>query len=208
MTWVRRIVVVANVIAICLILSFAPKNKSTFSLWNKETPAAFDTAQRVWVAYKRTVYVNPNTRVPNVKGDMLTFMRAMARAESNNNPTIVNSSGHLGKYQFNIRTLRSLGIDVPVDSFLNNEYLQDSAMVLNIRRNYRTLRGVIREFDGTWVDGIKITTSGILAGAHLMGPGGVLSFFYPDQYGHDLADNNGTHITQYMSKFSNYRVSL
>lgn len=156
----------------------------------------------------RTVYVNPKyVAGTRIQGDMGKYLKAIARAEGGHLKA-VNQYGYMGKYQFGAKTLAGLGIHVSRDSFLANERLQDSAMILNLRANRRILGRVIREYNGTWKDGIYITTSGILAGAHLVGAGGVLAYFYPEDYSHRTGDANGTQIVDYLGKFSGYRVSL
>lgn len=148
------------------------------------------------------VYIQP------YNGNLKSYMDAVAKSESNGRIDIVNEIGMLGKYQFSPRTLKALGIDVSKEDFLLNEYLQDSAMVLNLIRNDSILKNVIEEFDGTWKDGIYLTKSGILAGAHLVGPYGVLTYFYPEEYNHIIQDSKGVHVTRYMEKFGNYKLNL
>ena len=148
-------------------------------------------------------FTNKDYIGPDINED---FMNAIAETESGNRTTIVNHKGYLGKYQFGPATLKTLGIEVSRDSFLNDEQLQDYAMRMNIRRNYMRLKNLIAQFNGTYKDGVRITTAGILAGAHLTGPGGVLSFFYPDEYHYDTTDANGIGVLDYMRMFENYDV--
>jgi hypothetical protein len=57
------------------------------------------------------------------------------------------------------------------------------------------------------MDGILITESGILAAAHLAGPGSVKR--YLRTYGaFDVSDTFGTDIPSYMYKFSGYDMSF
>ena len=148
------------------------------------------------------------------KGDLYVFMYNVASRESNNNDTVVNRYGYMGKYQFGQRTLWSLGKSFQVSrkEFLGNVALQDSAMVAYLRENRTTIQDVIVQFDGRWYNGVYITESGLLAGAHLVGPHGVRAFFYPDYVisrngklvRPRTRDGNGTSVAEYISKFSGY----
>ena len=143
-----------------------------------------------------------------------TYLYEMARRESNNNAAVVNRLGFMGKYQFSPRTLWGLGVQFQVTQkeFLDNEELQDSAMVAYLRHNYNILRAVIEEYDGRTYNGIRMTTSGILAGAHLIGPYGIRYYFdrtYRIKRGNRwviprIQDSNGTHVEEYIERFSGY----
>lgn len=143
-----------------------------------------------------------------VQTDLDKFMHQMSMVESNNTLRAVNRFGMMGKYQFSPRTLKGLGIDVSKEEFLTNENLQDSAMVSLMKQNRRALRHIIQRYEGKIVNGVRITEAGILAGAHLVGPGGVLAFFYPEKYSHNTVDGNGVSVVYYMSKFANYEIEL
>jgi len=142
------------------------------------------------------------------RGSMSAFLTAIAKRESNNDPTKVNYLGMMGKYQFSHGTLKRLGYDVTREQFLNDSELQDTAMMDNLRYNYQHLYPIIRTYGNTWKDGIYITTAGILAGAHLVGIGGVKTFFYPDQYNYRTVDGNGVSVGDYIQQFAGYRISL
>lgn len=143
-----------------------------------------------------------------LRGDLKTFMNRMAKIESNNNPRATNRFGMLGKYQFHPLTLREIGIRTTRREFLNNEELQDSAMVKYMRANAYELRRVITRFEGKVHRGILVTKSGILAAAHLTGTMGVLTFFYPEKYRYRTRDANGATVQMYMRKFANYDIQL
>ena len=53
--------------------------------------------------------------------------------------------------------------------------------------------------------GIYITESGILAAAHLAGPGNVKKFF---RKGYEFKDGNGTKMTSYLERFSSYKLEF
>lgn len=145
---------------------------------------------------------------PRYQGSMRKFLDAMARSESNNISDTVNALGMMGKYQFSVSTLKRLGLNIDRETFLQNEALQDSAMMINLKYNFEHLYPIIRTYNRRWVNGVYVTTSGILAGAHLVGIGGVRTFFYPNLYRFRTVDANGTSVANYMMKFANYRISF
>jgi len=142
--------------------------------------------------------------VPRYKGDLYAFMKRLGTAEGLGSYATVSKRGYLGMYQFHPKTLAGIGINVSREEFLATPSLQDSAMVTYMRVNARGLSKIINEFSGTTHNGVYVTKAGILAGAHLVGMGGVLSFFYPEKYSHRTVDGNGVHVTQYMQKFAGY----
>lgn len=154
------------------------------------------------------------TRPPDLAGDLYVFMGVMAERESNNTPTVVNRYGYLGKYQFSPKTLWALGrrFKVSRDEFLGTEALQDSAMVVYLQDNRLTIQDLIVRFDGKWYRGIYITESGLLAGAHLVGPSGLRAWLDPTftitRNGRTIRprtyDGNGTRVQEYIAMFSGY----
>jgi len=142
---------------------------------------------------------------PQLGKSYLGFKEAVGFKESRGNYRIVNDFGYLGKYQFGLETLKLIGI-YNADQFLYNPELQEKAFLANAQRNKWVLRKDITRFEGKTVSGIKITESGILAAAHLAGPGSVKKFLR--SYGNDtFSDAFGTSIKSYMKKFSGYDTS-
>ncbi len=134
------------------------------------------------------------------------FKEALAFKESGGNYFSVNTYGYLGKYQFGKSTLRLIGVYAP-NRFLNNPALQEKAFVAYTSRNKWVLRRDIDRFVGRKFQGISITESGILAAAHLAGPGHVKR--YLRSYGKiGFKDGYGTSINSYMKKFSGYATSI
>lgn len=133
------------------------------------------------------------------------FLHALGMRESSNNYTVVNKWGYMGKYQFGKRTLKNLGYDVSRKEFLNSPYLQEQAMLDLLEHNKRILHSYIDIYEGTIVNGVKITESGILAAAHLGGPGNVKRYF---KKGKQFKDGNGTKLTSYLTRFSGYNLNL
>ena len=135
-----------------------------------------------------------------------TFLHEIGLRESSNNYHAVNQFGYLGKYQFGRKTLDALGYsNVTNRQFLENESLQEEAMYALLTHNRKVLRRQISKYVGTTVAGVYITESGLLAAAHLAGPGNVRKFL---RKGYEFKDGNGTKMTSYIVKFSNYRLEF
>ncbi len=118
----------------------------------------------------------------------------------------VNTLGYLGKYQFGKETLKMIGIYSP-NQFLKNPELQEKAFFANTKRNKWVLRKDIKRFEGKSIGGVKVTESGILAAAHLAGPGSVKKFLR--SYGSsNFSDAYGSSVKYYMKKFSGYDTSI
>ncbi|WGD34816.1 peptidoglycan-binding protein LysM [Olleya sp. YS] len=148
----------------------------------------------------------PESYSPHLGKTFTGFKEALGFKESQNDYFRVNQYGYLGKYQFGKSTLKVIGIHHP-NFFLNNPELQEKAFIANAQRNKWVLRRDIKRFNGKYVSGVKVTESGILAAAHLAGPGSVKKFLrsYGEQ---NFADANGATIKYYMKKFSGYDTSL
>ena len=90
---------------------------------------------------------------------------------------------------------------------MSNPELQEKAFIANAARNKWILRRDIKRFVGKRIDGVLITESGILAAAHLAGPGSVKK--YLRSYGAiGFTDAYGTNIRSYMRQFSGYDTSM
>jgi len=150
--------------------------------------------------------VKPNIFTPHLGKSFEGFKEALAFKESRGDYFTVNTLGYLGKYQFGSETLKLLGIYNP-NQFLYNPELQEKAFIANASRNKWVLRKDIQRFDGKHIGGVEITESGILAAAHLAGPGSVKKFLR--SYGsNNFADAYGTTVKHYMKKFSGYDTSV
>jgi hypothetical protein len=136
------------------------------------------------------------------------FLTQVARFESNNQYSKVSRSGMLGKYQFSIRTLRQLGYSGSADAFLEDEELQEYMMVRLLQENRTALGRAVTRHDGVWRDGVYISKSGLLAGAHLVGVGGVLSYLYPERFSYPTTDGNGVHVSEHIARFSGHVFAL
>jgi len=133
------------------------------------------------------------------------FLNAIGMRESSNRYDVVNGWGYMGKYQFGKRTLKNLGYDISKKEFLNSPHIQEMAMLDLLSHNKKILQSYINQYSGVVVDGTKITESGILAAAHLGGPGNVKRYF---KKGKQFKDGNGTKLTSYLTNFSGYKLNL
>jgi hypothetical protein len=142
---------------------------------------------------------------PTLGKSLVGFKEALGFKESGGDYFTVNTLGYLGKYQFGKETLKLIGIHNPVH-FLSNPELQEKAFIANAERNKWILRKDIKRFTGKVLNGTKITESGILAAAHLSGPGNVKK--YLRSYGEEgFSDAYGSSISYYIKKFSGYDTS-
>ena len=141
-------------------------------------------------------------------GELTLFLKHIGKIEGLGHYDIRGGykGKYLGLYQFHPTTLHTLGIEVSDDEFLGNPQLQDSAMVLYMKDNAKDLRGIIKKYNNTYYNGVFVTKSGILAGAHLVGSVGIMSFFYPERFQYRTVDGNGVHVSQYIKKFANYNL--
>ena len=132
------------------------------------------------------------------------YKEAIGFKESQNKYQKINTLGYIGKYQFGIETLKSIGINDSVH-FLNNPRLQEKAFVTLLSRNKFILQNYIDAYEGKIVSNIKITESGILAAAHLGGAGSVIKFFKSNGK-RFIKDQYGTSVRSYLKEFAGYEM--
>lgn len=142
---------------------------------------------------------------PYLGSSVIGFREALAFKESRGNYFVINTLGYLGKYQFGIGTLQLMGV-FNATKFLKNPELQEQAFETNLARNKWILRRDIPRFEGKKINGIEVTESGILAAAHLAGPGNVKKYLRSNG-AKDVADTYGSTITHYLKKFKGYDTS-
>lgn len=145
------------------------------------------------------------------------FIHDLGVRESNSNYEAKNNFGFMGRWQFGKPRLYDLGVSLdgwhPKDQpqkrniswteFKNDSLLQVLVMAKHVRDlKYRILKDPRGYKIGENVNGIEITLSGLIAGAHLKGIGGVKQFLE----GQDNEDAYGTKISEYIKKFSGYSL--
>lgn len=143
--------------------------------------------------------------IPHTGNQYLGFKEAVAFKESQGNYFVVNTLGYLGKYQFGKGTLEMIGIYNPT-AFLNDPKLQEKAFEANASRNKWILRRDIKRSVGKRINGVVVTESGILAAAHLAGPGSVKKYLRSGGK-QGFADAYGSTVKYYMKRFAGYDVS-
>src|SRR5699024_3767813 len=116
-----------------------------------------------------------HTGWPLLQKDYSGFKAAIGFKESQGHYHKINRFGYLGKYQFGVSTLAMIGVH-DSEAFLRDPQMQEAAFYAYTSRNKWVLQKDIDRFAGKTIAGVKITESGILAAAHLAGPGGVRKF--------------------------------
>ncbi|TYP72290.1 peptidoglycan-binding protein LysM [Aquimarina intermedia] len=142
---------------------------------------------------------------PNLGKSYIGFKEAVAFKESRGDYGVINQFGYLGKYQFGKGTLALIGIR-DTKKFLNSPELQEKAFYANSARNKWVLRRDIKWFVGRRMNGVEVTESGILAAAHLAGPGAVKEYLRSGGVS-GFEDAFGTTIRYYMKRFAGYDTS-
>ena len=184
-----------------LFVAFSPTPKSDFCQSN-----IANEGMNYNFVVKDFANLNKDKGFPFLENSYLAFKEALAFKESQGNYNSVNTLGYLGKFQFGVSTLELLGIYNPGD-FLANPPLQEKAFLANTKRNKWVLRRDIKRFVGKEINGTEVTESGILAAAHLAGPGNVKR--YLRSFGSvGFTDAYGSGILDYMRKFSGYDTSF
>ncbi|MCX6171218.1 MAG: peptidoglycan-binding protein LysM [Flavobacterium sp.] len=161
---------------------------------------------------KKLLYIFPsqnnidyvNLKIPFTGLYFIGYKEAIAHKESQSNYRKINSLGYLGKYQFGIQTLKTIGIKDSM-AFLNNPTLQEKAFITLLSKNKYELKAYINYFEGKLVDGVKITESGILAAAHLGGTGSVKRFLNSNGE-KKCKDDYGTSVRTYLRDFGGFET--
>ncbi len=162
------------------------------------------------------------------RGSYQDFLEALGNRESGGDYSRVNRHGYLGKYQMGEKALIEAGFyvddgshandwdgkwttaaagDVEVYSqtaFLNDPEAQELAVRRLAARNWDMIRAMhLHLYNGRNVGGVTLTVSGMLAGAHLVGIGGLRKFILD---GEDVADGNGMRVTDYIAALGGYET--
>ena len=148
-------------------------------------------------------YVNLN--IPFTGKFFIGFKEAVAFKESQGEYKKINSLGYMGKYQFGLETLKTIGIHDSL-AFLRSPKLQEKAFVALLSKNKWELKDEIEKFSGKIISGVRITESGILAAAHLGGAGSVKRFLNSNGE-RKCKDDYGTSIKSYMRDFGGYETA-
>ncbi len=190
-----------TVITVFLSSGFKPFNLETspWFLINEE-----DGTHYLFPSEEASEYTNLN--IPFTGNFFIGFKEAIGHRESESKYKKINSLGYLGKYQFGTETLKSVGVKSST-TFLNSPELQERAFIALLAKNKWELKREIEKYDGTVLNGIRITESGILAAAHLGGAGSVKKYFRHEGK-RNFRDAYGTSIRSYMKMFGGYDTSF
>ena len=155
------------------------------------------------------------------------FLDALGKRESGGNYKAFNKYGYAGKYQMGEAALIDAGYYkkqgkynndwtgtftgrdnvYSIQDFLNNPKAQENAQISYKKRQWLYLKAVgADKFLGKFINGYMITQSGLLAGAHLKGAGGVIEYLKSSGRANPK-DAFGTSVESYMKNFSGYDVS-
>lgn len=147
-----------------------------------------------------------NSEIPYTGTFFIGYKEAIGFKESQGKYRKINSLGYLGKYQFGVETLKSIGIHDSL-AFLNSPKMQEKAFIALLSKNKAILKGIIEKHQGTVLNGVHVTESGILAAAHLAGAGSVKKFFRYNGK-RNFKDAYGTSIKSYLTRFGGYDTSF
>ena len=175
---------------------YNPQNHNWFLIDKNEI------LEYVFPSLKPTDY--SHLKVPFTGRFFIGYKEAIAFKESQGKYKKINSLGYLGKYQFGLETLKTIGITDSL-AFINSPKMQEKAFVALLSKNKWELKDYIEKFDGKIVAGVKVTESGILAAAHLGGVGSVKRFLNTDGK-RKCKDDYGTSVQTYMRDFGNYET--
>ena len=147
-----------------------------------------------------------NSEIPFTGNLFIGYKEAIGFKESQGKYRKINSLGYLGKYQFGIETLKTIGVHNS-SAFLNSPKMQEKAFIALLSKNKWELRAIIERYEGSVMNGTLITESGILAAAHLAGVGSVKKYFrYKGK--RFIKDAYGTSLRSYMKAFGGYDTSF
>ena len=163
-----------------------------------------DGTHYLYPSQEQNDYTNLN--IPFTGNFFIGFKEAIAFKESQGKYKKINSLGYLGKYQFGTETLKTVGVHNS-SKFLNSPELQEKAFIALLAKNKWELRDEIEKYEGTILNGIRVTESGILAAAHLGGAGSVKKYF-KNNGKRFFRDAYGTSLRTYMKACGGYDTSF
>ena len=159
-----------------------------------------------YLVEEKPYLLSKSSTVPFIEKDFIGFREFLGFFESGSDYRKINRFGYLGKYQFGKGTLKIYGV-TDTNDFIYNPELQEKVFLMNIKRNKWILRREIKKYSNKSLGGLFITESGILAAAHLSGPGNVKKFLRNKGVtDFNKKDANGTSISDYIRIFKNYSL--
>ena len=179
---------------------FKPLNSEKYDWFHLDV---YDMTNYSLPSLKQNDYIN--RKVPFTGKFFVGYKEAIAFKESQGKYKKINEIGYMGKYQFGIETLKTIGIFDSL-SFLNSPKMQEKAFIALLAKNKWDLKNEIAEYEGDIVGGVRVTESGILAAAHLGGVGSVKRFLKSNG-AKKCRDQNGASVKSYMKDFGGYETS-
>ena len=165
------------------------------------------------------------------KNDSIAFLQDLGAQETKGikNPyACKNKYGYVGLYQMGEQAMADMGIYkkegkynndwtgifvqnkygiTSLWDYMNSPEKQDKLQIDYKKKNWGYIqRYGLDSYIGTTINGIKITASGLLAGAHLVGIGGLKKFLHSNGE-ENVTDATGTSISKYIAQFAGYDVS-
>lgn len=156
------------------------------------------------------------------------FYNDLGARESGGNYKAINRWGYVGKYQMGEAALVDTGYYnkksknynndwsgqftgkdgiYSLNDFLKNKQAQENAQYEFKKTQWKQLKNLgADKYIGKKINGNKITASGILAAAHLKGPGNVISYLKSNGI-NNSKDGFGTSVEDYIEHFSGYDIS-
>ena len=156
----------------------------------------------------------------------MDYFEALGQRESSGRYNVVNPYGYLGKYQMGEGALADAGYYKKAShnynndwsgqftgkdgvyskqDFLNNKIAQENAVRIYSNKVWDYIKDVATEYDGKTINGIPITQSGMLAGAHLVGQRDLKKYLLTN--GQNIkSDRNQVSVEEYLKRFANYPV--
>ena len=156
------------------------------------------------------------------ENDFEKFALAIRKRESSNNYQIVNVYGYMGAYQFGMARLCDLGYTerkagtsgyaqsafewragYSKEYFISNPDFQDRVFKQHCQDLIARIKKSFSGYLGKQINGTEITLSGLVAGAHLGGIGGVSGYLGGIVDSHDQL---GTSVSSYIKQFGGYNL--
>ena len=174
---------------------------------NKEVTIDTDAFERMQFEYETAQLKKMNSK------QFDEFLYELGRRESSNNPDTVNTLGYIGEYQFGKAALKDVGYShIKLSKFKEDPSIfpkqdQKKAVTKLIKLNFRRFERLANKYEGKYINGVKVTKSGLIGAAHIAGAGGVKRFLRTGG-GYDPCDAYGTHLSDYLEEFAGHNFNL
>ena len=132
--------------SILLIVAFI---SSGFKPYNSQINSGFrvdENEELLYVFPSQNIIDYVTLRVPYTGRYFIGYKEAIAHKESQGKYKKINTLGYLGKYQFGVETLKSIGIHDSV-GFINSPRLQEKAFVVLLSKNKPNFEAYALEYE-------------------------------------------------------------